>query len=322
MKALVLGGYGTVGAVIVNTLRAAGDVALVAGRDPARADRVVDLHDPDTLGSATRRRRRRGQRLGNRDPDAVAALTEFGSAVVDISHGGVCRRPGTSRPCPPGAGQRRAGTRADEPARRRRPGEVAIRPDRHRRLVGRWRAPRWGVDAMGVRPARPPLPRSGKRRGDPQLHPSASLPPTRTRDPALVRANYSDGTSSPGTSACRCAATSAWTPGWRPQRWPPSPGCRADHVHPGDRCCRAATGDSSSLAPTARPAGRAVGAHRGRPPRSRPPRPGSLARCLPASPPPDRGHPRRCAPRVGDPPGVKSARGSVARLVDARLVDA
>jgi NAD(P)-dependent dehydrogenase (short-subunit alcohol dehydrogenase family) len=85
MKALVLGGYGTVGAVIVNTLRAAGDIALVAGRDPARADRVVDLHDPDTLRSATADVDVVVNASGIEDPDAVAALTEFGSAVVDIT---------------------------------------------------------------------------------------------------------------------------------------------------------------------------------------------------------------------------------------------
>ena len=45
MKVLVLGGYGAVGARIVAQLRTTGDVALAAGRDPARADRVVDLRE-------------------------------------------------------------------------------------------------------------------------------------------------------------------------------------------------------------------------------------------------------------------------------------
>jgi NAD dependent epimerase/dehydratase family enzyme len=52
VRALVLGGYGAVGAEVVSELRAGGDDGLVAGRDPARADQVVDLHDP---GAATYR---------------------------------------------------------------------------------------------------------------------------------------------------------------------------------------------------------------------------------------------------------------------------
>lgn len=48
MKVLVLGGYGAVGTRIVAQLRARGDVALAAGRNAARADRVVDLEGSDT----------------------------------------------------------------------------------------------------------------------------------------------------------------------------------------------------------------------------------------------------------------------------------
>ncbi|MFC9660192.1 NAD-dependent epimerase/dehydratase family protein [Nocardia sp. NPDC127606] len=45
MSVLVLGGYGTVGAHLVRLLRAEGVTTHAAGRDPARADRVVDLRD-------------------------------------------------------------------------------------------------------------------------------------------------------------------------------------------------------------------------------------------------------------------------------------
>jgi uncharacterized protein YbjT (DUF2867 family) len=48
VKALVLGGYGAVGARIVAALRSEGDVAVAAGRDAARAERVVDLSDRDS----------------------------------------------------------------------------------------------------------------------------------------------------------------------------------------------------------------------------------------------------------------------------------
>lgn len=43
MRVLVLGGYGAVGGRIVAQLRAGGDDAIAAGRDAARADRVIDL---------------------------------------------------------------------------------------------------------------------------------------------------------------------------------------------------------------------------------------------------------------------------------------
>ncbi|RDI48904.1 NAD-dependent epimerase/dehydratase family protein [Nocardia mexicana] len=52
MSVLVLGGYGAVGAHLVRLLRAEGITALAAGRDPARADRVVDLGVPGGLETA------------------------------------------------------------------------------------------------------------------------------------------------------------------------------------------------------------------------------------------------------------------------------
>lgn len=48
----MLGGYGAVGAKVVAELRAGGDDCLVAGRDPARVDWVLDLYEP---GAATYR---------------------------------------------------------------------------------------------------------------------------------------------------------------------------------------------------------------------------------------------------------------------------
>ncbi|MCM6776697.1 hypothetical protein NDR87_22565 [Nocardia sp. CDC159] len=52
MSVLVLGGYGTVGTHLVRFLRADGIAVLAAGRDPARADRVVDLAAVDGFGTA------------------------------------------------------------------------------------------------------------------------------------------------------------------------------------------------------------------------------------------------------------------------------
>ncbi|WP_433655276.1 NAD-dependent epimerase/dehydratase family protein [Nocardia sp. CA-128927] len=52
MNVLVLGGYGAVGEHVVRLLRADGLSALAAGRDPARADVVLDLSDIDSFAKA------------------------------------------------------------------------------------------------------------------------------------------------------------------------------------------------------------------------------------------------------------------------------
>lgn len=52
MNVLVLGGYGAVGAHLVQLLRAQGISALAAGRDPARADRIVDVTTTDGFAAA------------------------------------------------------------------------------------------------------------------------------------------------------------------------------------------------------------------------------------------------------------------------------
>ena len=90
MKVLVLGGYGAVGARVTAQLRALGDTALAAGRDPALADRVLDLHavragavedyhraiaDVDVVVNAA----------GLEDPGLATAATDRGVAFVDIT---------------------------------------------------------------------------------------------------------------------------------------------------------------------------------------------------------------------------------------------
>jgi hypothetical protein len=85
LRALVLGGYGATGARIVTQLREAGDVALAAGRDPERADRVVDLRD------LTRYRRQMSDvdvvinASGIENPAMVRIATNEGTAFVDIT---------------------------------------------------------------------------------------------------------------------------------------------------------------------------------------------------------------------------------------------
>lgn len=51
--ALVLGGYGAVGRHLVTRLRETGVTALSAGRNPDRADRMVDLSEPDLTSYET-----------------------------------------------------------------------------------------------------------------------------------------------------------------------------------------------------------------------------------------------------------------------------
>jgi saccharopine dehydrogenase-like NADP-dependent oxidoreductase len=84
---LVLGGYGAVGAPVVDELRAQGHTALTAGRDPTRADRPVDLRERglrayaealdgiDVVVNAA----------GVEDPRVVSAAAERGTAFVDVS---------------------------------------------------------------------------------------------------------------------------------------------------------------------------------------------------------------------------------------------
>jgi 3-hydroxyisobutyrate dehydrogenase-like beta-hydroxyacid dehydrogenase len=83
----VLGGYGAVGTEVTSQLRAGGDDYLVAGRDPARADQVVNLHQS---GAATHRTALAGvdvvaNAAGVEDPALAAIAAERGAAFVDIT---------------------------------------------------------------------------------------------------------------------------------------------------------------------------------------------------------------------------------------------
>jgi hypothetical protein len=82
---LVLGGYGAVGARIVTQLRSGGDVAIAAGRDPARADRVVNLADASTLQAALSDVDVVVNAAGVEDPAVAALITGYGAALVDIT---------------------------------------------------------------------------------------------------------------------------------------------------------------------------------------------------------------------------------------------
>lgn len=87
MKTLVLGGYGAVGARIVAQLRANGDVAFAAGRDPARSDRVVDLGEGDTgsLRAALSGVDVVVNAAGLEHPNLVALIAGHGVPFVDIT---------------------------------------------------------------------------------------------------------------------------------------------------------------------------------------------------------------------------------------------
>ncbi|KOX15687.1 saccharopine dehydrogenase [Nocardiopsis sp. NRRL B-16309] len=87
MHALVLGGYGAVGALTTAALREAGHTVSTAGRDPRRADRPCDLAETglrgyrdaldgvDVVVNAS----------GAEDPALVSAATDRGCAFVDAT---------------------------------------------------------------------------------------------------------------------------------------------------------------------------------------------------------------------------------------------
>jgi saccharopine dehydrogenase-like NADP-dependent oxidoreductase len=88
VRALVLGGYGAVGAEVASQLRTGGDDGLVAaGRDPARADQLVDLHE---AGAASYRAALASvdvvvNAAGVEDPALAATAAERGAAFVDTT---------------------------------------------------------------------------------------------------------------------------------------------------------------------------------------------------------------------------------------------
>ncbi|MGC5009529.1 saccharopine dehydrogenase [Streptosporangium sp. DT93] len=85
MRALVLGGYGAVGARIVDGLRAGGDVALAAGRDVARADVRVDLNVPASVRAALPGIDVVVNAAGVEDPALADVVTRHGAAFVDVT---------------------------------------------------------------------------------------------------------------------------------------------------------------------------------------------------------------------------------------------
>lgn len=84
---LVLGGYGAVGHRVGMQLRSGGDTAVSAGRDPTRADRVVDLNE---FGLASYRASLRDMDVvvnaaGVEDPRLALLAGEHGLAFIDIT---------------------------------------------------------------------------------------------------------------------------------------------------------------------------------------------------------------------------------------------
>ncbi|OJF10566.1 saccharopine dehydrogenase NADP-binding domain-containing protein [Couchioplanes caeruleus] len=85
MRVLVLGGYGAVGARVVAELRRRGDEPIVAGRDPQRAERVVDLADPAALRAAAAGAEVVVNAAGHEDPAIAQEVTDAGAAFVDVT---------------------------------------------------------------------------------------------------------------------------------------------------------------------------------------------------------------------------------------------
>ncbi|WP_017597584.1 saccharopine dehydrogenase family protein [Nocardiopsis lucentensis] len=87
MRILVLGGYGAVGSPVTERLRAQGHTCWSAGRDPHRADRVVDAGSPGTGGfrEALEDVNVVVNASGAEDPALVAIAAERGAAFVDAT---------------------------------------------------------------------------------------------------------------------------------------------------------------------------------------------------------------------------------------------
>lgn len=85
VRVVVLGGYGAVGRLVVERLRAQGATAYAAGRDPRRADRVVDLAEPETLDAALADIDVAINAAGVEDPHLVTRVTSRGVGFVDIT---------------------------------------------------------------------------------------------------------------------------------------------------------------------------------------------------------------------------------------------
>lgn len=84
MRVLVLGGYGAVGAKVVAELRSSGDTAFAAGRDPARADRVIDPADQGSYRSAMSDVDVVINAAGLEEPVLARVAAAAGAAFVDI----------------------------------------------------------------------------------------------------------------------------------------------------------------------------------------------------------------------------------------------
>ncbi len=82
---LVLGGYGAVGTHLVQRLRETGTPTLTAGRDPARADRVVDLRESASLAAALDGVSTVVNCAGSEDPAVAATVAERGIPFVDVT---------------------------------------------------------------------------------------------------------------------------------------------------------------------------------------------------------------------------------------------
>ncbi len=85
MKVLVLGGYGAVGAAVVSELRGYGETAIVAGRDPARAELAVDVRDPRSYRAALDGVDVVVNASGVEDPALVGIAAGQGVAFVDVT---------------------------------------------------------------------------------------------------------------------------------------------------------------------------------------------------------------------------------------------
>ncbi|MET8873253.1 hypothetical protein [Nocardia sp. NPDC004604] len=87
MKVLVLGGYGAVGGRLVTELRHRGSTVVASGRDPDRADLVIDLREPglDSYRGAAADSDVVVNATGLEDIRLAELATTIGAAFVDVT---------------------------------------------------------------------------------------------------------------------------------------------------------------------------------------------------------------------------------------------
>ncbi|MCW4351794.1 NAD-dependent epimerase/dehydratase family protein [Hoyosella sp. YIM 151337] len=84
-RVVVLGGYGAVGAHTTALLRSAGHTVITTGRDPARADHLLNIRDHAAAAAMARGADIVINATGAEDPGLAMSVTGAGAVLIDIT---------------------------------------------------------------------------------------------------------------------------------------------------------------------------------------------------------------------------------------------